>query len=114
MIPAGSSAFWGTTQGWLLPLVRAAAHLTITATQFPVTVVISDSLGNTLLHAALLATPRPVKGVVTSATMRLASNGPWHFQVLSGRINAVMTQADRPLLFAPLLADGRAILAALP
>jgi hypothetical protein len=113
LIPAGSSASWGCTQGWLLPLVGGGGRLVFTATEFAATVIVKDFLGNVLLDSAMLATPRPVRGLATSATVVLSRNGPWHLQVLSGGVNSATSRCDQSLLFAPIRADVQAIRAAL-
>ncbi len=78
------------------------------------TVIVKDSTGNELLNSAILATPRPVRGLTASATVELSRNGPWHLQVLSERENSVTLRCERTLLFAPVRTDAKAILAALP
>jgi hypothetical protein len=114
MVPAGSTASWGCTQGWLSSLVGGGGRIVFTATDKAATVIVKDSAGNELLNSAMLATPRPVRGLTASATVELSRNGPWHLQVLTGQVNTVTSRCDRILLFAPIRADARAILAALP
>lgn len=107
-IPAGSSAVWGPTQGWL---AGAGGQLVVTATERPAAVIIKDSLGKVLLDTQMLKTPRPAPGLRSSATVALSRNGPWRLVVRSEGMNSVVSQCDRMLLFAPLLADAQAILA---
>ena len=114
MIPANSSASWGCTQGWLQLFGRGESRIVFTATNKAATVIVNDALGNELFNAAMLATPRPVRGLAASATVELSRNGPWHLQVLSERENAIASRCEKTLLFAPLSADLRAIVAALP
>jgi hypothetical protein len=114
LIPARSIASWGCTQGWLVPPVGAGGHMVFTATHQAATVIVIDTLGNVLLNAAMLTTPRPVRGLSTSASVLLSRNGPWRLQVFSGAVNSVESRCDRPLLFAPVRADALAVLAAMP
>ena len=114
MIPANSSAWWGCTQGWLKPVGRGESRVVFTATDKAATVIVRDVLGNELLKASTLATPRPVRGLAASGTVELSRNGPWHLQVLSERENSIATRCEKTLLFAPLSTDLRAIVAALP
>ncbi len=114
MIPAGSTASWGCTQGWLHTFGRGESRVVFTATDKAATVIVSDALGNELLNSSMLATPRRVRGLATSAAVELSRNGPWHLQVLSERENSVASRCERALLFAPIREDARAILAALP
>jgi YetA-like protein len=114
LIPAGSIAYWGCTQGWLSSIVGAGGSLVFTATEHAATVIVKDSLGNVLLKTAMLATPRAERGLTKSATVVLSRNGPWHLQVLSDGFNSVTSHCDKALLFAPVRADAPAVLAALP
>ncbi len=113
-IPAGTDAQWGCTQGWLHAIGGVGGgRITFTATDKAATLIVKDALGNELFNSAMLATPRPVRGLAAAATVELTRNGPWHLQVLSERENALTSRSERAFLFAPLSADLRTILAAL-
>jgi hypothetical protein len=110
MIPTGSIAWWGPTQGWI---VGRRGRVRVSATERPARVTFKDAAGNVLFDATMLATPRPEQGLERSATVRLEYNGPWHFQVMSEGMNSVTTQCDDVLLFSPHREDAQAILALL-
>jgi hypothetical protein len=110
VVPTGSIAWWGPTQGWI---VGRGGRIRVSATERPASVTIKDVAGNVLFDATMLATPRPEQGLEKSATVRLKYNGPWHFQVLSEGMNSVTTQCDDVLVFSPHRKEAQEILALL-